>query len=296
MLEIINRNFDYSKPIEIGQGVFWIGVYDKSSKLHCNPYIIIDKNEAIVIDAGSRLDFPEVFMKIMQTGIYPYQIKGLVYQHYDPDICGGISSFEDIISSSTLKIIADEDSIDAIQHYGSSANMLSLNTTNYEYKFSSGRTLLFFKTPYCHTPGSIITYDTKTKILFTSDLFGSFNDNKPEDYVWSLLLYIKNKCKNCKNITDFKKCYSNEEFCDIADILDFTIQIMTSNKALQYSIDLIKQIPAEIIAPQHGCIIYKREDIDYLLEIFSKLNNVGIDNEIYNDFPCISERLKFYEK
>jgi hypothetical protein len=42
----------------------------------------------LVIDGGSRPDFATVMIKIMQTGIAPKQIQALVYQHYDPDLCG----------------------------------------------------------------------------------------------------------------------------------------------------------------------------------------------------------------
>ena len=36
---------DYSKPIKIGDGIFWIGYADDNAGLHCNPYIIIDSRE-----------------------------------------------------------------------------------------------------------------------------------------------------------------------------------------------------------------------------------------------------------
>ncbi|MBU0972000.1 MAG: MBL fold metallo-hydrolase, partial [Proteobacteria bacterium] len=102
----LNRGLDYSRAIEIAQGVFWVGYSDTLSGLHCNPYIIIDNDEAVVIDGGSRPDFPTVMMKILQTGIDPSRIKALIYQHYDPDLCGSIPNYEDIISRADLKIIS----------------------------------------------------------------------------------------------------------------------------------------------------------------------------------------------
>ncbi len=71
MVNITNRNLDYSEPIEIDNGIYWVGFYDEQSGLHCNPYIIIDNDEAILIDGGSRPDFPQVMMKILKTGINP---------------------------------------------------------------------------------------------------------------------------------------------------------------------------------------------------------------------------------
>ena len=88
---------NYESSVEIAEGIYWVGFYDTQSGLHCNPYLILDHDEAVVIDGGSRPDFATVMMKIMQTGIAPKQIQALVYQHYDPDLCGSIPNFEDII-------------------------------------------------------------------------------------------------------------------------------------------------------------------------------------------------------
>ena len=49
-----SKNTDYENPIEIADGIFWVGFYDRQSGLHCNPYLIIDNDEALVIDGGSR--------------------------------------------------------------------------------------------------------------------------------------------------------------------------------------------------------------------------------------------------
>ena len=52
--------------VEIAEGIYWVGFYDAQSGLHCNPYLIVDHDEALVIDGGSRPDFVTVMMKIMQ--------------------------------------------------------------------------------------------------------------------------------------------------------------------------------------------------------------------------------------
>ena len=88
---------NYESSVEIAEGIYWVGFHDVQSGLHCNPYLIVDHDEALVIDGGSRPDFATVMMKILQTGIAPKKIQALVYQHYDPDLCGSIPHFEDII-------------------------------------------------------------------------------------------------------------------------------------------------------------------------------------------------------
>ena len=86
-------HIDYDNPVEIAAGIYWVGFFDPQTGLHCNPYLIVDNDEALVIDGGSRPDFATVMMKILQTGIAPDQIKALLYQHYDPDLFGSIPNF-----------------------------------------------------------------------------------------------------------------------------------------------------------------------------------------------------------
>jgi flavorubredoxin len=271
MSKSTHADTDYENPIEIVDGIFWVGFYDRQSGLHCNPYLIIDNNEALVIDGGSRPDFPTVMMKILQTGIAPNQIKALLYQHYDPDLCGSIPNFEGIIKRPDLKILSETENLMFIRHYSVSSQLFPLPQVNYQYAFSSGRTLEFIRTPYSHSAGSFITFDPKSKILFSSDLFGSYGTG------WELFLKLKPECLPC---TQLNKCPQKLPNCPINDILDFHRAIMPSHKALKYAIEKILETPFETIAPQHGSIINNQKAINYILKLLISLENVGIDGII----------------
>ena len=52
---------------------------------------------------------------------------------------------------------------------------------------------------------------------------------------------------------------------------------MPSEKALGYAMSVIGQLDIEMIAPQHGSIISKKKDIDFLRERLGLLKGVGID-------------------
>ena len=67
--KIFDQNNESS--VEIAGGIYWVGFHDTESGLHCNPYLIVDNDEAVVIDGGSRPDFATVMMNIMETGIDP---------------------------------------------------------------------------------------------------------------------------------------------------------------------------------------------------------------------------------
>ena len=52
MSESKRINNEYKNPIEIAEGIYWVGFYDAQSGLHCNPYLINDNDEVVVIDGA----------------------------------------------------------------------------------------------------------------------------------------------------------------------------------------------------------------------------------------------------
>ena len=283
MHNIPKYEIDLESSVEIAEGVYWIGFYDEQAGLHCNPYLIIDNDEAMVIDGGSRPDFATVMMKILQTGIVPNQIVALLYQHYDPDLCGSIPNFEDIINRNDLRIISDSANLMFIRHYSVTTRLLPISEINYQYTFSSGRTLQFFKTPYCHSGGSIVTFDPKSGILFTSDLFGGLG------LEWELFLNLRPECRAC---VDSKQCLKKRAKCPINDIINFHKTVMPSKKALRYSLQQILDIPFTMIAPQHGSIIRSKEIMHTVFQELATLEEVGIDGIVEDGYIFNSDRLR----
>lgn len=261
-------NINLERPVKIADGVFWVGFYDTQTGLRCNPFLIVDHDEAVIIDGGSRPDFPIVTKKILQTGIDLSTVQALIYQHYDPDLCGSLPNLEDIIENDDLKIVSDKQNLMFIRHYSTRSKLVTLNQLNHEFKFSSGRTLKFFNTPYSHSAGSFVTLDVKTGVLFSSDLFGSYSPQK------GLFLNFEHHCDVCSSENP---CPKTKNYCSIPDILKFHRKIMTSTKALRYALNVISQIPYKIIAPQHGGIIVKHDDANYIINQLKSLENVGID-------------------
>lgn len=271
MPESKHTDSDFESAVEIAPGIFWVGFYDAPSGLHCNPYLIVDGDEAVVIDGGSRPDFATVMLKILQAGITPQQIKALIYQHYDPDLCGSAPNFEDAIRQKDLRVISASENMMFIRHYSISSPVVTLSKLKYQYEFSSGRTLQFIKTPYSHSGGSFMTFDPRTGVLFTSDLFGSYGVE------WKLFLHLADDCIECKNLS---RCPRKRPNCPVNDILNFHRNIMTSTRALRYSLEQIAKMPFKILAPQHGSIIDDKEIIEYILKLLASLQDVGIDSII----------------
>jgi flavorubredoxin len=263
-----SENVDYDQPVELADGVYWVGFADEHSRLHCNPYLILEGDEAVLIDSGSRSDFSSVMMKILQTGVNPQQIARLIYQHYDPDLCGSLPNFETIIGRDDLRIISHRANNIFIKYYGASSPRLCIESMNWEFRFATGRTLSFIRTPYAHAEGSFVTFDAHTGTLFSSDLFGSY------DAAWELLLRLHPDCAAC----DLSRpCRLGKPACPLLGILDFHARIMTSTAALRFALDQIAHLPIQRIAPQHGSVIDRAEDLRIVGAHLRALERVGID-------------------
>lgn len=264
------------RPYEVAEGIYWVGFEDTESGLHCNPYLIVDGDEAVVIDGGSRPDFPSVMMKILKTGIAPEQIKTLIYQHYDPDLCGSIPHFENLIGSDQVELLSHHENMMFIRHYDSRSRRVPIEAIDNCWSFSSGRRLTFHNTPYAHSAGSFMTFDEQTGTLFSSDLLGSC------DSEWSLEMELPEECRICRN---YSHCPQGKERCPMEFTLRFHQRLMTSTRALHHALDVIESLPVSIIAPQHGSIIRKKEDIQTVLQALRRLDRVGIDHILDGGTP-----------
>lgn len=266
------NNNDYTRYVKVDDGVYWIGFQDEKTMLHSNPYIIVDEGEAIVIDGGSRPDFATVMLKILEIGLKPSDISALIYHHYDPDLCGSMQNFEQLIGRDDLVVISQKHNNVFINHYGTSSKRLCINILDNKWKFKSGRELIFINTPYSHSPGSFVTYDKKTKTLFSSDIFGSYSSE------WGLFLEMRKECYIC---SDYDNCKGGMT-CFMAGIRAFHRLIMTSNKALKYALTEINKLDIERIAPQHGSIIEGKKDIKLIIDQLMIMDDIGIDGQYEN--------------
>ncbi len=224
--------------IEINDGVFWIGSGKENKGLNCNSYLIIDEDEAVLIDPGSAIDFEEVYRKVISL-IPLEKIKYVILSHQDPDICSALPLFEK--RGLKAKVVTHWRTMTIASHYGISSEEYIVNEKNYRLNLKSGRTIKFIATPYLHFPGAIATYDTKSKILFSSDLFGAISNK------WSL--------------------YADDNYIEAMKI--FHEHYMPSNEIIRPVMEKFLKMDISMIASQHGSII--NENIKDYIKILRDL-------------------------
>ena len=273
---ILEQNIDYDRPVKLADGIFWVGFADERGRLQCNPYLIVDEGEAVLIDGGSRPDFSTVMRKVFQAGVSPSQISHLIYQHYDPDLCGSIPNLESIIDDPGLRIISHAENNPFIRHYSVRSELLCIDRMDRRLVLRSGRTLRFFRTPYAHSAGSFVTFDETSGILFSSDLFGTLGASSE----WRLFAEYDKRCPPCDNpwpdLAD-QVCEIIDTPCPWRGISEFHRRVMPGNQALRHAMEIVESIGAGMIAPQHGSILYRAEDIAAAIARLKGMDDIGID-------------------
>jgi len=210
--------------VEINNGIYWVGGSEKEGSLHCNPYLLVDGDEAVLFDPGSVLDFEYVYKNV--TDIIPLdKIKFVILHHQDPDFCSSVPLFEQ--RGGNFKIVTHWRTQTLVKYYGIKSQYYIVNENNFRLTLKSGRKLNFIPTPYLHFPGAIATYDTASRILFSSDLFGAIS------HEWSL--------------------FAKEGYIEKMKV--FHEHYMPSNDILRPVMELFLGMDISTIAPQHGSII-----------------------------------------
>lgn len=55
-----------ARVVEIAKNIYWVGGKGQQDGLYCNPYLLVDEEEAVLIDPGSVLDFTDVLGKCLK--------------------------------------------------------------------------------------------------------------------------------------------------------------------------------------------------------------------------------------
>lgn len=226
----------------LGNGIHWVGLRDKDP-FHLNPYLIIDGDDAVLLDPGGLMTAAAVFARVKGL-IDPKKIRYIVAHHQDPDVCSAVNFFRPHVAPD-CKIVCHSRMSVLIKHFGAGFEFLEVDRNNWQLTFGGGRVLTFAHTPYLHSPGAIVTYDKRSQTAFTSDLFGGIT---PE---WNL--------------------FASEKTAD--ELESFHIGYMPSTDILHHGLRQIEALgPIRRLAPQHGSII----DGDLVERFFAHMKKIQV--------------------
>ncbi|PKM67293.1 MAG: diguanylate cyclase, partial [Firmicutes bacterium HGW-Firmicutes-18] len=207
--------------LEIRPGIYHIGDPTTQNGLACNPYLLIDQDEAVLFDPGSLLDIDKVLENIKNL-ISLDRISYIVLHHQDPDFCSAVPLLEN--QGLQAQIVTSWRAMTLIQYYAIKSPFYVIEEHKMRLQLKSGRTLSFISTPYLHFAGAFTTFDVVTKSLFSSDLFGAFSYNQT--------------------------LFADEQYID--KMRAFHEHYMPSNSILRPVMDVLSLYEIDIILPQHG--------------------------------------------
>lgn len=225
-----------SRTIEfLGNGFFWVGTTESSENFQCNPYILIEGDEAVLFDPGSVLDYEEV-LKNVQSLVPLSKVRYVVLSHQDPDVASAVPLMEKL--GMRFTVVTHWRTWSLVRFYGLVSDYYLVDEHGYSLTLATGRILRFIHTPYLHFVGSIVTYDRVSSILVSGDLFGAFGAG------WSL--------------------YAGGDYLE--RMKAFHEHYMPSSDILRPVMELFLRMKISIIAPQHGSIINSNIS-DYILAL-----------------------------
>jgi len=235
-------------------GIHYVGQTVNSKYIHCNPYLLVDNDEAVLFEPGSVLDFEDVLKNVTDI-IALKKIKYVFISHPDPDLASSLPLFEKV--GLKAKVICDWKTYDIIYFYGIKAETYIVGENKYELVLSSGRKLKFIPAPFAHYSGNIICYDELNKTLFSGDLFGGYSKN------WEL--------------------FAGENYHEA--MATFHENYMPSSDFLKPVMKELLKLDITTILPQHGSII-EGEMVLKSIKFLYKLNfynSTNIVNRVVNN-------------
>jgi flavorubredoxin len=255
-LLIKQNTLDFSSPILLfekgGHKIYWLGV-NMPDAFRTNIYLIVDGEEAVIVDPGNKAFYPKLYKKIEELG-YVDNIIGGIFCHQDPDVAGSLSDW--VNNFREFKVMTSSRTNILFPHYGvSDYNFYPTGVrSDYKFEFKSGNSIKFIEAPFLHFPGAITTYDPISGFLFSGDIWAAI------DYEFRFIV---------------------QDFVDhIAKLNLFHLDYMSSSVAARGYVQKLVDYDIDAILPQHGSIISSKDvnaAIKYLDNLYCGLDLIYPD-------------------
>ena len=229
--------------------VFLFEELTPASAVQANQYLIIHRDEAMLLDPGGHKVQSKLFSDISVL-ISPKQIRYIFLSHQDPDIVASINYWmmvteaEALISKLWMRFLP---------HFGLDSKLegrvIPIDDKGTKVKLGGDCELMIIPAHFLHSPGNFQVYDPCSKILFSGDLGASLG----QDY-----FFVENFEDHVKFMEGFHRRY------------------MASNKVIKFWVNMIRKLDIETIAPQHGAVFKGKEMVERFLSWLENLE-CGVD-------------------
>jgi flavorubredoxin len=224
------------KPIEIKEGIHWIGALDPDLRLFdilfvtekgttYNSYLVRGEKTAVVDTSKGRC-FDEFFANVTSL-VAPEDVDYVICNHMEPDHSGALAAF--LKEAKKAQVVVSRTG----EHYVRSIlnkDVEPLKMGDGDVLDLGGKTLQFISAPFLHWPDTMFTYAVEDKVLFPCDVFGShYCDERMFDDL----------------VGDFSAQFEYYYRGIMGPFKDRVLQ----------AIDKIRDLEIEVIAPSHGPLL-----------------------------------------
>ena len=282
----------------VDNGIINIGINDKNLKTYedqfplskgmsFNSFLIIDEKILIVDGVGKK--YENEWMENIQNSLEGREPDFILIQHMEPDSIESINTL--VKKYSKIKIVSSKKSFNMIKKYlKNDFSEIRLEVKEGD-KLELGKHILnFIEAPMVHWPEVIITYDSLTKTLFTSDSFSRFGTDE-KDEPWedeARRFYFGVLGKYGSHVQSFIQKISKLE---IKNILPSHGQILNQNIAhyISFYDKWSKYTPEEdgVVIVYSTVYGHTKVAVDILIE---KLKSLGVKFIVHNlSFSHVSQ-------
>jgi flavorubredoxin len=229
----------------------WIALVRDPSRpeylIDTNEYLVIDGDDAILLDPGGNEIFPSVF-SALSAEFDPRKITKLFASHQDPDIISSLSLWLEFNPQAKCYISWLWQSF--VPHFGGNQEtFIPIADGGCDIMIGTQR-LRAVPAHYLHSSGNFNLYDPKAKILFSGDIGAALLPAGEDE------LFVEDFDRHIRHAEGFHRRW------------------MGSEKAKRDWCNRVSQLDIEMMCPQHGSI-YRGEQVKRFIDWFSNLE-VGV--------------------
>ena len=238
----------------INDNIFYVGVNDRNKALFEGlwplPYgvsynsYLIDDQKVCLIDTV-EVDFFTQFIENIREVIGDRPVDYLVVNHMEPDHSGSIALLKQFYPG--LQVVGNKKTFTMMEgFYGVKDKLVEIK--NGDTLSLGSRELQFFLTPMVHWPETMVTYDSRTRTLFSGDAFGCFgalnggmlDQSIDTDWCWS----------------EMRRYYSNI--------------VGKYGTPVQKALKKLAGIPIDYICSTHGPVWHK--EVGRVVDLYDKMS------------------------
>lgn len=212
-----------------------------------NEYLVIDGDDAILLDPGGNEIFPAVF-SALSTEFDPRKINKLFASHQDPDIISSLSLWLEF--NPQIKCHISWLWASFVPHFGGTQDTFVPIPDGGADIMVGGQRLQAIPAHYLHSSGNFHIYDPKAKILFSGDVGAALLPPGDES------LFVEDFDRHIRYAEGFHRRW------------------MGSERAKRDWCNRVSQLDIQMMCPQHGAI-YRGEQVRRFIDWFAQLE-VGL--------------------